>query len=104
VKRFLVIVALLVILIIGGGLTMQLIASGGQILPILETVSNPDADRSVVLPWKAEQLFLMIGFLIFNLVGIAATIGIIFWFIDRGVRKSQAEAAEQKAANAKAEG
>lgn len=103
-KRLLVIVALLVILIIGGGLTMQLIASGGQILPVLETVSNPDANPTVVLPWKAEQLFLMIGFLIFNLVGIAATLALIFWFIDRGVRKSQAEAAEQKSTAAKAEG
>mgnify|MGYP005838575641 CR=1 FL=1 len=102
-KRFLVIVTLLVILIIGGGLTMQLIASGGSILPVLETVSNPDANPTVVLPWKAEQLFLLIGFLLFNLIGIAATLAIIFWFIDRGIRRSKAEAAEQQTA-AKAEG
>lgn len=96
-KRLFTIAALIVILIIGGGLTMQLIASGGEVLPVLTTVSNPDADPTVVRPWKAEQLFLMIGFVLFNLIGIAATLAVIFWFIDRGIRRSKAEAAQPPA-------
>lgn len=103
-KRLITLVALIVILIIGGGLTAQLIASNGEILPVLETVSNPDADRSVMMPWKAEQFFLMVGFILFNLVGIAATLAVIFWFIDRGIRRSKAEAAQPPRTKAKAEG
>jgi hypothetical protein len=46
-----------------------------------------------MVPWKAEQFFLLIGFLIFNLVGIAITLAIVFWLIDRGIRRSRNEAA-----------
>jgi hypothetical protein len=91
VRRFMTIVALVLILIIGGGLTMQLIASGGDLLPVLPTVNNPDANPTVVLPWKAEQFFLLVGFILFNLIGIAATLALIFWLIDRGLRRSRAE-------------
>lgn len=102
-KRLIVLVALLVILIAGGGLTMQLIAGGdSSLLPVLTQVSNPDAARTVVLPWKAEQFFLLVGFILFNLIGIAVTLAVIFWLLDGGLRRQRAKAAATEAATTNA--
>ncbi len=99
VKRLAIIVVLLLVLIIGGGLTTQLIASGkSSPLPILTQSGNPDASVSAMYGWKAEQLFLAIGFIITSLIGFAVVLTAVFWFLDRGVRVSQAEAAASKAA------
>lgn len=99
-KRFGILVALLIILLIGGGLTTQLISSGDAgILPVLRQTSNPEAAVDSMVPWKAEQLFLAIGFILFNLIGMAVTLALVFWFIDRGIRTSRAEAAEAKDEN-----
>ncbi|MBL8132101.1 MAG: hypothetical protein JNL42_09615 [Anaerolineae bacterium] len=92
-RRLLILIGLVLLLLIGGGLTALLNASGGQVLPILQQVSAVDASPTTMLPWKANQFILMIGFILFNLVGMAVTIGIVLWFIDRGVRKTRAEAA-----------
>src|SRR5688572_18894357 len=92
-KRYGVLIALFVLLLIGGGLTTQLISSGEEgILPVLRTTDDADASVSDILPWKAEQFFLAIGFILFNLIGMGLTIALVFWFIDRGIRKSRAEA------------
>lgn len=95
-KRLVAFAVLMIVLLAGGGLTALLVSSGGgSVLPVLQTVGSPDGSPMVVLPWKAEQFFLLVGFIIFNLVGIAATLAVIFWFLDRGVRQArkQAEAA-----------
>lgn len=89
-RRLLLFGGLFLLLIIGGGLTAQLIATeGGSLLPILTQTVNPDASPTVLLPWKAEQFFLLVGFVLFNLVGIALTIAVIIWFIDRSIRRSK---------------
>lgn len=88
-RRLAIFAGLVLLLVIGGALTSMLInASGGSVLPILTQTANPDASPTLVVPWKAEQFFLLVGFLIFNLVGIAATIALIVWLIDRGVRRN----------------
>lgn len=97
VKRFGIIVVLLLVLIIGGGLTTQLIASGNSSpLPVLIQTSNPEAATQTMVGWKAEQLFLAIGFIITSLIGFAVVLMAIFWFLDRGIKVSQAEAAANK--------
>jgi hypothetical protein len=93
VKRLGIIVVLLIVLLIGGGLTTQLISSGDSgPLPVLRTTANPEASVSEMVPWKAEQLFLIIGFILFNLIGMAVTIALVVWLIDRAIRKGRAEA------------
>lgn len=99
-RRLVFLIVALFILIAGGGLTMQLIAGGGSLLPVLQQVSAPDASRTVVLPWKAEQFFLMVGFILFNLVGIGVTLAALFWLLDRGVRRSKAQAANENPSEA----
>jgi hypothetical protein len=91
-RRFIILVILIIVLLAGGGLTSMLISSGGQVLPVLQQVSAPDASPTEVLPWKANQFFLLIAFALFNLVGIAVTLGAIFLLIDWGLKRSKADA------------
>lgn len=91
-KRFGIVIGLLLLLLIGGGLTSLLIANdGGGVLPVLRIVSSPEASSTVMTGWKANQLFALVGFILFNLVGMAVTAAIILWLLDRGVRRSIAE-------------
>ena len=93
VKRLGIIVALLLLLLIGGGLTMQLISNGDAgLLPVLRQTANPDASVADVIPWKAEQFALAIGFILFNLIGMGVTIAVVFWLLDRTIRRSSAGA------------
>lgn len=91
-RRLTILVVLIMVLLVGGGLTSLLIASGGQVLPILQQVGAPDASPTTMMPWKANQFFILISFVLFNLVGIAVTIGILLWVIDWGVKRSKADA------------
>jgi hypothetical protein len=91
VKRFGFVVVLLLVLLAGGALTALLVSNeDATILPVLQTTQSADASPTVVLPWKADQLFLLIGFLLFNLIGMAVTIAVVIWLLDRGVRRSRA--------------
>lgn len=90
-RRFSILIGLVVLLLIGGALTAMLSNNGNQVLPILQQVKAADGSPTTMLPWKANQFFLLIGFILFNLVGMAVTIAIVLWFIDRGVKKSRAE-------------
>ncbi len=90
-KRFSILVVLVILLLIGGGLTSLLIANNGQVLPILQQVGAPDASPTVMLPWKANQFFILIAFVLFNLVGMAVTIGIVLWLLDWGMRRNKAQ-------------
>jgi hypothetical protein len=77
----------IIVLIIGGGLTSQLISSNGSVIPgLVRQTSNPDASALEMVPWKAEQLFLFVGFIVFNLVGIAVTLAAIMWFLNHQVK------------------
>jgi hypothetical protein len=44
-----------------------------------------------MLGWKAEQLFILVGFILFNLIGITVTIALVMWYFDRGVRRARME-------------
>lgn len=95
-SRLTILIALLLLLVIGGGITSLLIAQSGQVLPVLTQVGSPDANPTVITDWKANQFFLMIGFILFNLIGIGLTLAVIFWLMDRGVRTSKAEAQQRQ--------
>jgi hypothetical protein len=101
VKRLAVPVALVLILIIGGGLTTQLIARRqAGLVPVLRVTDNPEASVLDVVPWQAEQFFLVVGFILFNLVGMAVTIAAVVWLLDRAIRRGRAEAPAQPPARA----
>ena len=87
-KRLLIVVVVIVILIIGGGLTAQIASNGNQLaIPgVIRQTNNPDASALDMAPWKAEQLFLFVGFILFNLIGIAVTLMAVFWFLNWQVK------------------
>lgn len=92
-QRMTILVALVFLMAAGGMMTSLL--SGREladVLPFLEQTSNREASTLYAEAWQTEQLFLMIGFIVFNMVGIAATIAVIIWFLNRGVTQVQAEA------------
>lgn len=105
-KKLIALAILLVILIAGAGLTTQLLSNnGGGLLPVLQIVGSPEASTAAVLPWKAEQLFLLIGFIITSLIGFALVLAALFWFLDRGIRQArvQAKADAEKSAMTRVE-
>ncbi|MFW5748962.1 MAG: hypothetical protein ACOCYT_05040 [Chloroflexota bacterium] len=91
-RKYGFLVFFLALLLVGGVLTVAS-NSGGimDILPFLQQTSDPAASTDYAEAWQAEQLFLLIGFIVVNLVGIGATLAGLFWFLNRGVRVSQAE-------------
>lgn len=98
-KKIAILGILLIVVLAGGALTSYMLANNSTLpIPVLTTTVQPDASTAIMLGWKAEQLFILIAFLMFNLVGIAVTIAIVVWLLDRGVRRTRAaQAAEANA-------
>jgi hypothetical protein len=96
-RRVAFILGVLLLLIIGGGLTAQIAQQGGRdAIPVFVIqTENPDASVFDSVPWKAEQLVLLVGFLLFNLVGMGLTIGLVMWFLSRQVKNARG-AVEEK--------
>lgn len=94
-RKVVILAVLVVILIAGGGLTSQL-ASGGESfqLPVLKQTNNPDGAPEVLTSWKAEQLFLVIMFILFSpfppgLIPMAIGIMVLMIILDWGVKSSK---------------
>jgi hypothetical protein len=92
VKRLAIIFVVMVILIIGGGLTAQLTTdrNAADFFPILKQVDSPDGSTLAVVPWKAEQLILLVGFVLFNMIGIGVTLALVMWLLNRFVKQANA--------------
>ena len=91
-KKVIILGILLVVVLTGGALTSYMLANNGTVpVPVLTTTVDPDASTTMMLGWKAEQLFILVSFILFNLIGITVTIAIVIWFFDRGIRRSRAE-------------
>lgn len=93
-KRLLVLFVILVILGAGGGLTAALISSGGtpDFLPFLEQVASPEGSVLAATGQQAQLLVILIGFVLFNVIGMAVTLAVVFWLLHRGVKSVEAEA------------
>lgn len=92
-RRLAILVFVILLLIIGGGLTAQIASQGGTAtFPwTIRTTNDPDASVMDMTPWKAEQLFLLIGFILFNLIGAAVTVAVVFWLLHREVKRVKAQ-------------
>ena len=80
-------------LLAAGGFFTSLFSGNelADILPFLQQTSNREASTLYAESWQTEQLFLMIGFILFNMIGIAATLAVVMWFLNRGVQTAKAE-------------
>ena len=84
-KGLVILVALVIILIVGGGVTSQLAS-----LPMIQQTDSPAASVFEATPEQANLFFLMVGFILFNVVGAGLTLLAVFWFGDRAVRSARA--------------
>lgn len=90
-KKLAVLGIILIVVLAGGALTSYMLANNSALpVPVLTTTVDPNASTQIMVGWKAEQLFLLVGFILFNLIGIAVTIAIVVWFVDRGIRHTRA--------------
>ncbi len=96
-KQLTFLVVVLIILVGGGLLTSQLSTNDASLFPVIKQTDNPSGSVSEVVPWKAEQFFLLVGFILVNMIGIGATLALIFWVLDRGVRNAKTAASSSTA-------
>ena len=86
----LILMALLFLgLIAGAALT-----DGGSPLPAAEQVTNPEASVLVGTDNQYATFALLVLLVVGSLGGMGTGIAVLFWFLNRGVTKTQAEANE----------
>ena len=90
-RRLAIVIGVVLVLVIGGGLTSQIL-SGGQDSLFITQSNIPDASTLSAAPWQTEQLILFIGFILFNLIGMGVTIMIVMWLLHLGLKRTEAEA------------
>jgi hypothetical protein len=91
VRNFGILVVVIVLLLLGGGLTAELANKEiTEILPIIRQTNVGEASFVDPAPWQAQQFVLMVSFILFNMIGIGATLALIMWFLDRQVRQVRA--------------
>jgi hypothetical protein len=88
------IVVMIVLMLIGGGLTAQLQSGTGDgAIPFVIRQSNdPEASAIDAAPWQVEHLVLFIGLVLSSLVGLGGGIALLLWFLDTSVREAKASA------------
>ncbi len=89
-KRLALLTVLVLLLLAGGGLTRLLLGDGLDNLFIVQTAA-PDSSVLSAAPWQTEQLLLLAGFLLVNLLGMGLTIAIVLWLLHRGVKRAAVE-------------
>lgn len=91
-KRLGILVLILFALIAGGAITSQL--TGSSDLRVIKA-DSPDASVFEATPDQSTAFFLMVGFILFNIIGAAVTFMLIFWLLDRGIRSVKGTPAAQ---------
>lgn len=96
-KRLLIFIGALVVLAAGGGLTSFIAAEGaGSLIPgVLTVTRHPEASVTAFGGNQGARFFLLILFIVFNLVGASLTGALIFWFLNREVERAKVEEAPQ---------
>jgi hypothetical protein len=91
-KRLGVIIGAVLILIIGGGLTAQLVSQNSEDwLPVQRQVADPEGNTLAAEPWEAQQFVLLVGFILFNLIGMGVTIAVVMWLLSRQIKKARTQ-------------
>lgn len=80
-RGLLILAGLVALIIIGGGLTSQLLTE----VPIIVQSENPDASVFQATPEQANQFIIWIVFVLVNVVGAGLTLALIFWFGNKQV-------------------
>lgn len=92
-KRLALLILILAILGAGGTLTALTGSDWSATAMPGAKVQCADPACSVFLaePWQAGQLILLVGFILFNMIGIGATLAIVLWFLNKQVATVRAQ-------------
>ena len=106
-KRLALLILILAILGAGGTLTALTGTDWSATALPGAKVQCADPSCSVFLaePWQAGQFILLVGFILFNMIGIGATLAIVLWFLNKQVatvRAQRSASADQTASIEKA--
>lgn len=85
-----ILIAAVVVLIVGGGLTSQLAG-----VPLIVQTDTPDASVFTATPEQAAQIFILVGIVLSNVVILGGLIAGLFWWLNRSVVRSRVEAEEE---------
>lgn len=90
-KNLSFLIVILVLMFIGGSLTTMFSGtdSSGPISPIQQT-DDPAASTTQAEPWQAEQLFLLVVFVMLTVFGIGIGTAAIMWFLHREISEAKA--------------
>jgi type III secretory pathway component EscV len=90
-RRALVLIVIVLILIGSGFLTTQLASLSADAVPpgMRVQTANPAASALAITPDKGMYFLLFAGFVIFNLVGMGATIAAAIWFFNKQITKAK---------------
>ncbi len=94
-KRLVLLIVVIAILGAGGTLTALTSTdwSATSIPGAKVQCADPACSVFAAEPWEAGQLILLIGFIMFNLVGMGATIALLFWFLSKQIANVKASRA-----------
>lgn len=80
---------IVILAILGAGGTLTALTGGDWTATSIPgaKVQCADAACSTFLaePWEAGQFLLLVGFILFNLIGMGATLALVFWFLNKQV-------------------
>ena len=82
-KRGVGFLAILLIVMIAGSVLTTGVWDG---LPVMHQTADPMGSYFQAPPGKAAFFFLVVGFILFNMIGMGATIAFIMWFFNREVK------------------
>jgi hypothetical protein len=85
-RRALLLITVVIVLIIGGYISNAISKQGSGAIPGLQTqTNNPNANVEDVTPVKGAQFFVFSAIMLGSVVGMGATLALIFWLLNRGV-------------------
>ncbi|MFZ4826236.1 MAG: hypothetical protein ACOYLB_02670 [Phototrophicaceae bacterium] len=92
-RRFGMLIVIVAVLIVGGGLTSFIAAEGTTgLLPGMLTVTRiPEASVNQFGENQGLWFALMVGFILFNLVGASLTFAALIWFLDKNVQTARVD-------------
>lgn len=90
-RGVLILAALIIVVLAAGGLTAQLASFDVAI----HQTDSPDASVFTATPGQSAAFFVMVGFIVFNVLGAGLTLAAVFWFLNRQIIRSQAENPEE---------
>jgi flagellar basal body-associated protein FliL len=89
-KRALVIITAVILLILGGYLSQSLSSQNPGTMPgVRVQTENPNASVFTVTPDKGAYFFIFATIALVSVIGMGATMSVVFWLLNRQVERAK---------------